>query len=95
MPRENHNASSFGHTVEGEHAMPHTTDRIIRLPELTEMIGLARSTIYDKLNIKSKRYDSDFPQAIKLGLSAVGWRQSDVNQWIENRSKISAKGCEK
>ena len=75
--------------------MPKTTDRIIRLPELTEMIGLARSTIYDKLNIKSKRYDSDFPQAIKLGLSAVGWRQSAVNKWLENRSKNSAEGYEK
>jgi Predicted transcriptional regulator len=78
--------------AEGDHAMPKTTDRIIRLPELSEMIGLSRSTIYDKLNINSKRYDSDFPQAIKLGLSAVGWRQSAVNKWLENRSKNSTEG---
>ncbi|WP_421208698.1 helix-turn-helix transcriptional regulator, partial [Aeromonas enteropelogenes] len=37
--------------------MQDAMDRIIRMPELTKMISLARSTIYDKLNAKSARHD--------------------------------------
>ncbi|WP_281440938.1 helix-turn-helix transcriptional regulator [Aeromonas hydrophila] len=69
--------------------MLETTDRIIRMPELTEMISLSRSTIYDKLNAKSPRHDPSFPRALKLGTSAIGWRQSEINKWIAARSKNS------
>lgn len=69
--------------------MLETIDRIIRMPELIEMISLARSTIYDKLNSKSSRYDPSFPRPIELGKSARGWRQSEINQWITTRSKNS------
>lgn len=67
--------------------MPEVTDRIIRMPELTMMLSLSKSTIYDKLKVGSPRYDASFPRAIKLGMSAIGWRQSEINQWIVNRSK--------
>lgn len=66
--------------------MPELTDRIIRMPELVQMLGLSRSTIYDKLNTKSPRHDAQFPRAIKIGNSAIGWRQSEINQWIVDRS---------
>lgn len=66
-----------------------TVDRIIRMTELTEMISLAKSTVYDKLNAKSPRHDPSFPRAVKLGQSAIGWRQSEINQWIITRSKNS------
>ncbi|HHO0773211.1 MULTISPECIES: helix-turn-helix transcriptional regulator [Aeromonas] len=66
-----------------------TVDRIIRMTELTKLISLARSTIYDKLNAKSPRHDPSFPRAVKLGASAIGWRQSEVNQWIATRSQSS------
>lgn len=69
--------------------MLETTDRIIRMPELMGIISLAKSTIYDKLNAKSPRHDPSFPRAVKLGQSAIGWRQSEVNQWITTRSKNS------
>ena len=66
-----------------------TVDRIIRMTELTKLISLARSTIYDKLNAKSPRHDPSFPRAVKLGVSAIGWRQSEIHQWITTRSKNS------
>lgn len=69
--------------------MSETIDRFIRMRELKEMISLSRSTIYDKLNVKSPRHDPSFPRAVKLGASAIGWRQSEINQWIATRSKNS------
>lgn len=59
--------------------------RIIRLPELLERTGLSKSSIYDKLNLRSPRHDPHFPRPRKLGVtksSAVGWSEEAVDAWI-------------
>lgn len=59
-----------------------TSKRILRIKQLSEIIGLARSTIYDYLDPRSPRHDPTFPKPIKLGTSAVGWLETEINQWI-------------
>ena len=66
------------------HSCPSPLSRVIRMKELTLILGLARSTIYDKLNPKSARYDPYFPKQIKLGQSSVGWLALDIQNWIMN-----------
>lgn len=61
-------------------------NRIIRIKELACLIGLSRSTIYDRLNPKSQRFDPSFPKPVKLGSSAVGWHAGDVAVWINSLS---------
>ncbi|HCE2446401.1 TPA: AlpA family transcriptional regulator [Vibrio parahaemolyticus] len=51
--------------------------KIIRLPEVVEITGLSRSTIYLRMS------KGDFPQSISLGERAVGWLESDVEGWLE------------
>lgn len=63
--------------------------RIVRLKELSERIGLGRSTIYDRMDAQSPRYDATFPKPIKLGAAAIGWIDSEITTWIEQR--MSAK----
>mgnify|MGYP000107790649 FL=1 len=46
--------------------------RILRMTELTMMLGISRSSIYEKLNPKSKYYDASFPQQIHLTSHRVG-----------------------
>jgi len=41
--------------------------------------GLSRSTIYAKMA------EGDFPRPIKLGKRAVGWLDSDIDEWLESR----------
>lgn len=60
-------------------------DMVLRIKELTQRTGLARSTIYDKLNASSKQYDATFPKPVRLGASSVGWISSEVDQWIAAR----------
>lgn len=69
--------------------MTHTNNekRILRIKQLSTIIGLARSTIYDRLNPKSPRHDPSFPKPIKLGMTSIGWLQTEVDQWIQ--SKVS------
>lgn len=56
---------------------------------LESRIGLSRSTIYDKINPKSPRYDPTFPKPIKLGGGAIGWLTHEVDDWLERRVEAS------
>ncbi len=54
--------------------------RFIRLPEVVERTGLARSTIYLRVA------EGTFPKQISIGARAVAWLESDIEDWM--RSKI-------
>ncbi|MFG6559229.1 helix-turn-helix transcriptional regulator [Sulfitobacter sp. 1A15299] len=56
------------------------TDKILRCRDVQEVTGLSRSTIYRMMG------RDDFPRATKLGVRAIGWRQSVVDSWIDGRS---------
>lgn len=63
--------------------------KILRIKDVQARIGLARSTIYDRLDSRSPRYDSSFPKPLKIGRSAIGWLESSINQWIMERTEES------
>lgn len=50
--------------------------RIMRLPEVQRRTGLSRSTIYVRLD------QGRFPKPVSLGARAVGWIESEVDEWI-------------
>lgn len=66
--------------------------RILRLNRLKEKTGISGSSIYNKLNPRSKYYDETFPKPIRLGLGAVGWVETEVDAWITSRanSRVAA-----
>ena len=50
--------------------------RIIRLSEVLASTGLARSTVYKYVA------DGSFPKPVSLGDRAVGWVESEVQDWV-------------
>lgn len=64
---------------------PESRVKVIRMHQLVDKVGISRSSIYEKLNPKSTRYDSLFPKPIKLGAAAVGWVEAEVDEWIRNK----------
>lgn len=54
------------------------SNRIIRRPEVETLTGIPRSTLYAKIA------DGDFPAPVKIGRRAVGWREAEVNEWLNN-----------
>ena len=60
--------------------------QIIRLAAVSKLSGLSRSTLYEKLNKKSRRYDETFPKQLKLGRNAVGWLEHEVLEWLESKA---------
>lgn len=66
--------------------------RILRRRDLEQRVGLSRSTIYDKINPNSPRYDASFPRPIHLGGgAAVGWLAHEVDDWLNRQIEISRK----
>ena len=59
----------------------HMTNKheIKRRPEVEAKTGLSRSTIYEKMK------SGTFPKPVKLGPRAVGWLESDIDAWLEER----------
>jgi prophage regulatory protein len=53
-------------------------ERLLRLREVEEKVGLKRSTIYRRIAAES------FPPPIDLGPGTVRWRLSDVDAWIQS-----------
>lgn len=70
----------------------HNVLTILRRRDLEARLKLSRSTIYDKINPDSPRYDSSFPKPIRLGNgSAVGWVEGEVEDWLRGRIEASRK----
>ena len=59
--------------------LPPNERRILRLEEVEAKSGFKRAHIY---NLMKKR---QFPQALRLGVRAVGWDSAEVEQWIADR----------
>lgn len=53
--------------------------RILRLPQVLDMTGVSRSTIY--LSIAAGR----FPPPVALGERARGWIASEIDAWLDAR----------
>lgn len=53
--------------------------RVLRLAEVREKTGLAKSTIY-------KYADAGlFPRPVTLGGRSVGWIDSEIHEWLRER----------
>ena len=53
--------------------------RIMRIAEVTELLGVSRATIYGWRNTR------DFPAPVKLGVRAGGWHRKTVEDWLATR----------
>lgn len=56
---------------------------ILRLPEVKKRTGLSRSTIYLRIS------NGGFPKPISLGGRAVGWLDSEIDEWIQKQIVVS------
>ena len=57
----------------------------LRINELAAYLKISESTIYDRINTASPRYDPAFPTQRRLGLNTVVWLQSEIDAWVEYR----------
>lgn len=60
--------------------------RLLRLPEVSELIGLGKSAIYAAM-AQPDQTGQRFPTPVRIGCRAVAWREHEVLAWIESRTK--------
>lgn len=61
------------------------SNHVLRLPEVKKLTGLSRSSIYLMMAVEK------FPKRISLGARAVGWLESEINDWILKRAGLRDK----
>ena len=61
----------------------HPHDRILRADETTTFTGLSRSTIWRLERV------GRFPARRRLSAAAVGWMQSELEQWLYDRQAVT------
>lgn len=60
-----------------------TASRILRLNAVLDRTGLSRSTLYRKLE------RGTFPAQVRISERCIGWRESDVDRWLNNPTAYS------
>ena len=61
--------------------------RILRLPKVLDRTGLSRSTVYQRVT------EGRFPRPVSLGTRAVGWIETEVEEWIARQIEASRELC--
>lgn len=56
---------------------------ILRRKQVEQRTGLSRSTIYLRVA------QGNFPKAVSLGARAVGWLESEIEEWLNSRVELS------
>jgi prophage regulatory protein len=59
--------------------------KILRLPDVKTSTGLSRSTIYFRIS------QGVFPKPVSLGGRAVGWLESEIQDWLQRQIEASRK----
>ncbi|WP_420715579.1 helix-turn-helix transcriptional regulator [Cupriavidus sp. D39] len=58
-------------------------ERIVRSAEVSTRTGLSRRTLFRLVKA------NEFPAPYRLTDSLLGWRETDVNHWIDSRPKLT------
>lgn len=60
------------------------TARYLRRPNVEDLTGLSRSTIYALMS------KGQFPPPVKLTAKAVAWPEGDIAEWLASRSRVQS-----
>ena len=60
-------------------------NQLINIKQVVEIVGVARSTIYEMMDENSPYYDPTFPKKVKITQNRIGWSAWEINQWIEDK----------
>lgn len=65
------------------HSIPSAPRRVLRIADVCDRVGLSSTTVW-RLQRAGR-----FPPPVRLTDQAVGWRESDVEDWLANRPVAS------
>lgn len=54
-------------------------DKILRPRAVCDRLSISRTTLW------RKQKDGKFPAPIRLGSNSIGWRESQIEAWLDSR----------
>ena len=63
-------------------------NRLLRLSEVQTRCGLSRSTLYRQMG------EGAFPRPLRVGVRAVRWRESEIEDWLSSRPRAAGYPCD-
>jgi prophage regulatory protein len=60
--------------------------RILRFAQVEDRTGLKHSAIYERIG------NGTFPRQVPLGPKAVGWLETEIDEWIAQRVRRRDEG---
>jgi len=73
--------------------------RLLRIGEVSFRTGLSCSSLYNRLNPRSRYHDPSFPRQLRLVATmsakggAVAWDADEIDAWIEGRKQLREGNC--
>ena len=65
-----------------------TEKLILRLRDVVDLTTISKSRLYPLM----AREDDPFPRPIRLGPNSVGWRRSEIEEWLDSRARAGSAG---
>ena len=59
--------------------------QLLNISEVAQKISAGKSTIYDWMNPKSKRYKPDFPKPLQNMGGINRWIESEIDDWVMSK----------
>lgn len=60
--------------------------RLLRLPAVCKKVGLSPTSVWR--GVREER----FPAPVSIGLQAVAWHESEIDDWIASRPPAASRG---
>jgi len=57
---------------------------MLRIAEVLRTTGVSTATLYRWIK------DGTFPAPVRLGTNSVGWRESEIRDWLESREPVGS-----
>ncbi len=57
-------------------------DSILRWPQVAKLTNLSRTTIW------RMEKEGTFPKRVKIGPHSVGWKSSDIQEWLKTLKEV-------
>jgi prophage regulatory protein len=72
----------------GGYAVEDQPERILREPEVKDRTGLSRVQRWRRIRAKPPT----FPAPVQLGPNSIGWKESDIDRWVNSRPTVAYAG---
>jgi prophage regulatory protein len=87
LSRQDHAPRIERERVQSEGLDSLNAERLLRLAEVSTMVALCRSAIYQKVS------EGSFPAPIKVGVRGVRWKFRDVLEWCSSSGRAVRASC--